>query len=99
MSIWGMSVWEILMLLCFGASWPFNLAKTWRQKSAAGKSLAFLGLIALGYVFGIIHKASSRLDGVLALWIATEIMVSADLLLCLYYRRREKRSAQGPVKK
>ena len=47
---------ETAMILCFGASWPFNVVKSWKTKSAKGKSLLFLILILTGYVFGICSK-------------------------------------------
>ena len=47
---------EITMLLCFGASWPMNVIKSWRARTARGKSLAFLCLIEVGYVAGVASK-------------------------------------------
>ena len=47
---------EITMLLCFGASWPMNVIKSWRARTAKGKSLAFLCLIEIGYVAGVASK-------------------------------------------
>ena len=47
---------EITMILCFGASWPFNVIKSYRAKTTKGKSLSFLLLISFGYVAGIISK-------------------------------------------
>ena len=47
---------EIIMLLCFGASWPLNVLKSWRARTTKGKSLPFLCLIILGYVAGIASK-------------------------------------------
>ena len=47
---------EIIMLLCFGASWPLNVIKSYRARSTKGKSLWFLILIETGYVAGIISK-------------------------------------------
>ena len=47
---------EITMLLCFGASWPMNVIKSWRARTAKGKSVAFLCLILFGYVAGIASK-------------------------------------------
>ena len=47
---------EIIMLLCFGASWPLNVLKSYRARSTKGKSLWFLILIETGYVAGIISK-------------------------------------------
>ena len=38
-----MHVFELLMIVCFGVSWPFNVAKSIRTRSAKGKSLIFLG--------------------------------------------------------
>ena len=32
-------VFETIMLLCFGASWPFNIAKSLRSRTAKGKSI------------------------------------------------------------
>ena len=47
---------EIVMLLCFGASWPMNVIKSWKARTTKGKSLAFVCLILLGYVAGITAK-------------------------------------------
>ena len=33
---------EIIMILCFGASWPFNVYKSYRARTAKGKSLLFV---------------------------------------------------------
>lgn len=51
---------EILMILSFGASWPLNLIKTYRSRTAEGKSLGFLVLIFSGYVAGIASKLVSE---------------------------------------
>ena len=50
---------EIIMILCFGASWPFNVAKSYRARTAKGKSLLFLILIEVGYVAGIAAKLTN----------------------------------------
>ena len=47
---------EIGMLLAFGASWPFNIAKSWKSRTAKGKSLQFEIFIWLGYIAGIVMK-------------------------------------------
>ena len=46
---------EIAMLCIFGASWPFNIAKSIRSKTAKGKSVMFELLVILGYCFGLDH--------------------------------------------
>ena len=47
---------EIAMILCFGASWPFNVYRSYRARTAKGKSLPFLILIEVGYLAGIASK-------------------------------------------
>ncbi len=77
----GFSVLEALMLLCFGVSWPFAIARSWRARSAKGKSLVFLILINLAYISGILHKALVSFDIVIGLYILNFLMVSADIVL------------------
>lgn len=78
------------MLVCFGISWPVNVMKSIRMKSAKGKSLAFLIAIFVGYIFGIIHKLIYSRDGVLYLYILNLIMVGMDLTLYFVNRRRDR---------
>lgn len=47
---------EITMIVLFGASWPMNVIKSIKTKSAKGKSLLFLVLILVGYIAGITSK-------------------------------------------
>ena len=49
-------IFEIIMIVCFGFSWPVNVIKSYRARTTKGKSLVFLLLISTGYVFGIIGK-------------------------------------------
>ena len=49
-------IFEILMVVSFGASWPLNVIKSWKARTTKGKSLMFLLLILFGYVAGIISK-------------------------------------------
>ncbi len=42
------SIFEALMLICFGFSWPFAIMKTVKVKNPAGKSYIFLFLIIIG---------------------------------------------------
>lgn len=84
-----MSIYEALMLICFGASWPFAVLKTYRTKSVKGKSVVFLSLIIFGYICGIIHKCLYKPDAVILLYILNLVLVSADLLLWFRYKDRE----------
>lgn len=89
-------IFETAMILCFGASWPFNVVKSWKTKTAKGKSLPFLVLILVGYVFGIVSKfinpsyMANIGTGikwlVLASYFFNFTMVSIDFIL--YFRNR-----------
>jgi len=83
-----MSLYEIGMLACFGASWPFSVYKTYKVKNPAGKSFLFLWLVFIGYISGVLHKCIHNLDFVLALYILNGLLVGTDLALCYYYRAR-----------
>ncbi len=84
-----MSVYEILMLICFGASWPFAVLKTYKTKNVKGKSVLFLSLIFIGYVCGIIHKCIYKPDAVVWLYVLNLILVGTDLFLWFLYRNND----------
>ena len=50
---------ETLMLICFGMSWPMNVYRNYKARSAKGMSLFFILLIISGYVAGIGAKIRS----------------------------------------
>ena len=85
---------EILMIVCFGFSWPMNVIKSYRARTTKGKSLPFLLLIITGYVFGIIGKL---LGGnfkwyVLFFYVLNLVMVSTDLALYVRNYRLDKQN-------
>jgi NADH:ubiquinone oxidoreductase subunit 4 (subunit M) len=51
-----LSVFEVLMLVCFGASWPVAVVRAWKARTARGASLTSALLILAGYAMGIINK-------------------------------------------
>jgi hypothetical protein len=79
-----MSIFEVLMLVCFGAAWPASIYKSWTSKKTAGKSAVFLYAILVGYISGVLHKLFYAYDGVIYLYILNGLMVSTDIVL--YYR-------------
>lgn len=85
-----MSVFELGMLICFGISWPISVLKSYRMKTAKGKSLPFLLAIVIGYVMGITHKLLYSRDIVLVMYIINLCMVSADLVLYFVNRRYDR---------
>ncbi len=86
MSTPELSVYEAIMLICFGASWPFALYKTFKTKSTKGKSAKFLILVIIGYLAGVIHKILYSYDFVIWLYVLNMIMVSSDLVMYIIYR-------------
>ena len=86
---------EIIMLVSFGASWPMNVIKSYKARTAKGKSLLFLLLIIFGYIAGIASKFSnpaymanfSDKWYVLVFYFLNMFMVSFDLVL--YFRNRK----------
>ncbi|AEJ60858.1 hypothetical protein Spith_0578 [Spirochaeta thermophila DSM 6578] len=85
-----MSPFEALMLLCFGAAWPFSIHTSYVSRSTRGKSLLFLLVLLIGYTSGIIHKLFYARDPVLLLYILNWTMVGIDTLLYLRNRRMER---------
>lgn len=81
-----MSVFEIVMLLCFGAAWPLSIYKSYTSKQIAGKSVGFLFTVLIGYVAGVIHKLTRNPDLVTGLYILNGTMVTVDIVL--YYRNK-----------
>lgn len=90
------SLYEAVMLLCFGAAWPFSIAKSWRSRSSKGKSVVFLYIILVGYAAGILNKVTQgqHRDPVLFLYALNALMVSADA--ALFYRNRRLDTAVNP---
>ena len=91
-------VLEAIMIILFGISWPFNLAKSIRSKTTKGKSLLFLILIDVGYIAGLTSKFfSETFEWATDWWIFVVYainftLVSADLFVYFINRTREKRA-------
>ncbi len=86
-----MSIFEAIMLICFGAAWPVSMYKSYRSKSNNGKSVIFLFIILVGYISGISHKLIYNYDMVIFLYILNGVMVFGDILLYFRNRRLESR--------
>lgn len=83
-----MSLFEIGMLLCFGAAWPFSIYKTMQCKDVRGKSIVFLLVVLFGYILGILHKVFYNYDKVVYLYAVNGLMVATDIALYLRYKRK-----------
>ena len=81
-----MSVFEIIMLVCFGAAWPFSIYKSYKSREIGGKSVVFLFVVFVGYIGGILHKLFYSYDPVVFLYGLNGTMVLIDI--ALYFRNR-----------
>ena len=86
-----MGLLEAVMLLCFGAAWPFSIYLSSKSSSTNGKSFIFLLVLILGSLAGILNKLLYHYDAVVYLYILNVLMVSTDAALWLRNRRRERR--------
>ncbi|SMC30916.1 hypothetical protein SAMN06296952_0025 [Oscillospiraceae bacterium] len=50
------SIMETMMVILFGISWPINIRKAWKAKTAKGTSILFYMFIWFGYVFALVGK-------------------------------------------
>jgi len=92
------SIFEMLMLICFGLAWPFSIAKSLRTRAIAGKSLVFLVVVLVGYVAGVLHKVFINYNWVMFMYILNGAMVLIDIILYLrnrlYHIRRSLEEAE-----
>ena len=86
---------EAIMIICFGLSWPLSVYKSWKSRTAKGKSLQFEIFIWIGYIFGISKnfiKFSNGGSGFIFFlaWIFyffNFIMITIDMVL--YFRNKK----------
>jgi len=78
-------VFEAIMVVSFGLSWPLSILKSIRARTAKGKSLWFLLLILFGYAMGIASKfLAGNVNYVVFFYILNFCVVSVDLIV--YFR-------------
>lgn len=88
------TVCEIVMVICFGASWPFNIIKAYKARTTKGTSLLFMSLIGLGYVGGILGKIFTLLESGLTWlqWVAFAFYIINTCMiitgLAIYFRNK-----------
>lgn len=88
-------IFETLMLVCFGLSWPFNIIRSYRARTAKGKSVYFELLVFTGYIFGLTGKfISGNITYVVAVYILDLLMVTADLCLTLRNMRLDRQAEE-----
>lgn len=84
-------VLEAGMLVCFGISWPFNIAKSIRSRTAKGKSVIYEILVVVGYFFGLAAKIIlGDVNYVMIFYIVDILMVTTDIILTFRNRRLDR---------
>lgn len=89
---------EIVMIITFGLSWPFNIRRAYKARTAKGTSFAFTFFIAIGYVCGIFSKifAAAAIGPsywtflrafAFAFYFINLSMVTASI--CIYFRNKK----------
>ncbi len=86
---------ETAMLICFGLSWPINLVKNIKAKTAKSTSLKFLLLIIFGYLCGIAAKlVNQQYNYVLAVYFLNLAVVGANLIVYFINRKNDKKDVK-----
>lgn len=94
-------VFEMLMIVLFGVSWPINCVKLWQARTTKGVSAWFYSLVILGYLFGIGSKVIKLRQGILTpfyVWFfygLNTVMISACLVIYFRNRRLERSAKRG----
>lgn len=80
------SILETIMLICFGLSWPINVIKAYKARTAKATSLPFILLIVTGYIAGICAKLVSGqpLNYVFVVYLINLAIVSLNIVV--YFR-------------
>ncbi len=85
-----------VMLICFGFSWPINLVKNIKLKSAKAMNLGFILLIVVGYIAGIASRIVSGMYGyVFVIYIINLLVVSCNIVVYIINRGYDKAKEAG----
>ena len=88
-------IFEIIMIVCFGFSWPLNVIKSYKARTTKGTSLPFILLIITGYVAGITAKVvNHQITYVLAAYILNLAIVSLNVIVYIRNLSLDKRRIQ-----
>ena len=80
------SIFEALMLVCFGAAWPFSIFEMLKTKKAEGKSVKYVVIILIGYISGMFFQYFGARNAIFFLYLFNTLLVVVDLTLTLKYR-------------
>ena len=85
---------EACMIISFGLSWPTSIIKSWKVRTAKGKSLLFLIFVEIGYVCGISAKLiAGNISYVFPFYVLNFVMVGTDIVLCFRNRALDRQES------
>ena len=88
-------LFEALMLVCFGFSWPLNVSKAYKARTAKGMSLPFIILIITGYLAGITAKImNAQFNYVLVVYFLNLAIVTTNMLVYFRNKTLDKKAAR-----
>lgn len=88
------SIFEVAMLMSFAISWPISIIKTLRTKFVLGKSVTFMIIVLIGYLFGIIHKLLYSFDIVIFCYFLNFLLIAFDISLYFYYAPKNRKTLE-----
>ena len=87
------AIFETVMLVCFGLSWPINVVKAYKTKTTKGTSLPFIFLIIAGYVAGIVAKIiTGQMNYVLIVYAINLLIVMMNVVVYARNYQIDKRN-------
>ena len=79
------AIFETIMLVCFGLSWPINVVKAYIAETTKGTSLPFILLIITGYLAGVTAKiVNGQFNYVFIVYIINLLIVMLNIIV--YFR-------------
>ncbi|MCQ2575816.1 MAG: hypothetical protein MJ162_03660 [Treponema sp.] len=87
-------LFEATMLVCFGFSWPLNVIKAYKARTAKGTSLAFILLIITGYIAGISAKMiNHQYNYVLVVYFLNLAIVMTNIFVYIRNKALDRKAA------
>ena len=83
---------EVVMLICFGLSWPVAAFKSFKSHSSKSTNVPFIMLILFGYMAGVTAKfISGNVGYVLIAYLINILSVIANLVVFFINKTRERK--------
>ena len=87
------AIFETIMLVCFGLSWPINVVKAYKAGTTKGTSLPFILLIITGYFAGITAKiVNGQFNYVFIVYIINLVIVMLNVVVYFRNYRLDKKT-------